>query len=330
MQMLLMAILTTSDMDMQTRVTMYVDIFANCKIKEDSASWIRKESSRLAKLVAARKNIDNVLWDLSLLKEKEIDEMEAVFLSWKNEGDGNMEEFWRGRQKKLLGERWENREGVADMDYHMKMVERGGAEVSKKDFLRWRESGTAYEFKEVDEVGVDNVTLINGKGKDSGYWGDIITGPFICLGLEQRCDWSVQEQEQGGAALGGSSLTLARLEDIFEKIESGCGMKDVKIMPLSISATSKLTKVFKTKTKVSTAWVGLSMTHLVTETFSDLVVEEGRMVLETPLYLLQVTGELLESFQEKVLEMGRIAGFECDNCGYDVNRSHSVNFTKKN
>ena len=43
--MLLMSLLTSSDMDRQARVTMYVDIFANCKIREESATWIRKESA---------------------------------------------------------------------------------------------------------------------------------------------------------------------------------------------------------------------------------------------------------------------------------------------
>ena len=328
MKMLLLAILTTPDMDMKTRVKMYADILGNCKIREESAGWIRKESSKLAKIVAARNNAGNMLWDLSLLKEKEVDEMEAVFLSWKKEEGDKMEDFWAGRQKRLMGERWESREGVVEMDYHMKLVERGGAEVDKKDFLRWRESGVAYDLTEDDKVGVDNVTMINGAGKESGYWGDIVTGPFICLGLEQRSDWSVQEQQEGGATLGGLSLTLARLEDMFEKIEGGDGMKNVKILPLSISATSKLTKVFKPRVKISTVWVGLSMTHLVTKGFSNLVMEEGRMVLETPLYLLQVSKELLESFQEKVMEIGSEAGFKSDDCGYDVCKKYSVYFKK--
>ena len=29
---------------------------------------------------------------------------------------------------------------------------------------------------------VDNVTLISGDQKTSGYWGDIMSGPFICYG----------------------------------------------------------------------------------------------------------------------------------------------------
>ena len=325
--MLLMSILNTPDMDMKTRVQMYADIFANSKIKEESASWIRKESSKLAKLVAGRKNLDNSTWDLSFLKEKEIDEMESVFLRWSKDGGNKMEEFLRGRQQKLMGERWENREGVAEMDYHMKVVERGGAEVGKKDFLRWRENGIAYKFDDEDP-GVDNVTLVSGDGKAAGYWGDIITGPFISLGLKQRSDWSVQDQNQGVAEVGGYALTQARVEDLFEKIENGCGLKDVKIIPLSVSSTTKLAKVLKAKGKISSVWVGLSMTHLVTESFNDLVVESGRMVLETPLYLLQVSKELLESFQDKVVEIGRNAGFECDECQYDVNMTHSVYLTK--
>ena len=325
--MLLMSLLTSSDMDRQARVTMYVDIFANCKIREESATWIRKESAKLAKLVAARNNVKNMLWDLSLLKEKEIDDMESVFLSWKTKTGENFSKYWESRQKMLLGERWESREGVGEMDYHMKLVERGGAEVAKKDFLRWRESGIAYEVTEDDKNIVDNMTIISGEGERAGYCGDIVTGPFLCLGLTQRYDWSVQEKGEG---VGGSSLTLARLEDMMEKIDDWNFKERVRIIPLSTSATSKIPKVLKTKVKISTVWVGLTMTHLITEGFSDLVIDEGKMLLETPLYLLQMTKELLDSFKEKVVEIGENAGFKCDESDYDVCKKQCVKFTRIN
>ena len=83
------------------------------------------------------------------------------------------------------GERYEQREGVADMDYHMQLVERGGANVNKKAFIRWRDNGIAFKATEddikIDEL-MDNVTLITGDDKEAGYWGDIVTGPFICYG----------------------------------------------------------------------------------------------------------------------------------------------------
>ena len=71
------------------------------------------------------------------------------------------------------------------MNYHMQLVERGGANVSKKAFIRWRDNGIAFKVTEDDlnlEDLSDNITLINEDGKGAGYWGDIGTGPFLCYG----------------------------------------------------------------------------------------------------------------------------------------------------
>ena len=70
----------------------------------------------------------------------------------------------------------------------MKMVERGAANVNKKDFVRWRNNGVAFKVNE-DEDGidnlVDNITLISCNKQALGYWGDIMSGPFICYGNEK-------------------------------------------------------------------------------------------------------------------------------------------------
>ena len=67
------------------------------------------------------------------------------------------------------------------MDYHMQLVERGGAEVNKKSFIRWRENGVAFRMVEDDVSDLeDNVTLLSGEGTQAGYWGDIMSGPFMC------------------------------------------------------------------------------------------------------------------------------------------------------
>ena len=63
----------------------------------------------------------------------------------------------------------------------MMMNMRGGAEVNKKSFIRWRESGVAFRMVEDDVSDLeDNVTLLSGEGSRAGYWGDIMSGPFMC------------------------------------------------------------------------------------------------------------------------------------------------------
>ena len=64
----------------------------------------------------------------------------------------------------------------------MKFVERGGSNINKKDFMRWRENGIAFKVADDKEDLVENMTMISGNGASIGYWGDIMTGPFMCFG----------------------------------------------------------------------------------------------------------------------------------------------------
>ena len=59
---------------------------------------------------------------------------------------------------------------------------------NKKDFVRWRNNGVAFKVTDNEdgvENPVDNITLISGNKQSSGYWGDIMSGPFICYGNEK-------------------------------------------------------------------------------------------------------------------------------------------------
>ena len=83
------------------------------------------------------------------------------------------------------------------MDYQMRLVARGGGGVSNCEYQDFRSSGNAYNFyseAEEGELHLPNNSLISSlvthKNGDRlsrrGYWGDIITGPFISYGHEYK------------------------------------------------------------------------------------------------------------------------------------------------
>ena len=85
------------------------------------------------------------------------------------------------------------------MDYQMRMVPRGGAGISNLEYSTWRSTGNAYNFGDTEDDMEENYcmpnnslvsSLVTHKGGDRlsrrGYWGDIITGPFLAYGLEQK------------------------------------------------------------------------------------------------------------------------------------------------
>ena len=94
------------------------------------------------------------------------------------------------------------------MDYHMHLVERGGAEVNKKSFIRWRGNGIAFRVVE-DNINEEdfqtNVTLLSGEGRSAGYWGDITSGPFMChreKNIILKVDYNFEFQRMSSSTIG--------------------------------------------------------------------------------------------------------------------------------
>ena len=182
---------------------------------------------------------------------------------------------------------------------------------------------------------VCNVTLLSGER----YLGDIMTGPFISHGLsslrwssynsniftetEQNFEWSLQDSNNINK-VEDCSRTLLHLEDIISNIESNHLKTSTRFIPLSLSSSSKVERTLKGRGELDCVWVGLSMTHLINQTFSSLVSGSGELLMETPLYLLLLNKQLLESFKSKAEEIAKSSGFKSDNLDYDVMKTYCI------
>ena len=78
-QLLLHSIVTQPDLDLSEKTDIFLDLFANIRIKPETGRIARSEASQLAKEVAERKGLLSGCWSLELLRQREIDEMERVF-----------------------------------------------------------------------------------------------------------------------------------------------------------------------------------------------------------------------------------------------------------
>ena len=78
-QLLLHRIVTHPDLDVSEKTDIFIDLFANIRIKPETGRIARSEASQLAKEVAERKRLLSGCWSLELLRQREIDEMERVF-----------------------------------------------------------------------------------------------------------------------------------------------------------------------------------------------------------------------------------------------------------
>ena len=104
--MLMLHLLNESHIEPVTRAKMFLEILGNSLISEQTDEWIRKTSSKFAQIISSNScNILESSWDVSLLKDKEKDEMEEIFKQWRDgHADRNkMIEYWTLRHQKLLG-----------------------------------------------------------------------------------------------------------------------------------------------------------------------------------------------------------------------------------
>ncbi|XP_035662777.1 dynein assembly factor 3, axonemal-like [Branchiostoma floridae] len=184
-------------MGLQEKTELYLEVFGDALVREQTADYIRSKATDFIKLItdADRLARDMPLIDMSMLKFRERDAMEAICKFWRDTEDKSFDivKFWDARQRRYLEVRYDSRKNVYDWDRTMKLHEKDAKILHGSEYNRWRDSGVAFQVREGDYT-VGNRTLASGvlikrEGERipaRGYWGDIATGPFISHGIESE------------------------------------------------------------------------------------------------------------------------------------------------
>lgn len=176
------------------RIRLFLELYGNTIIRPPVYRYLYKKASQLINVITdeayAKKTMP--LFNFNCLKFRERDYMENIFKFWaKPKSSFNIQDAWDFRVRKALGTRYDNRKGVFDWDYHMRLTDIGAGVIFSREYINWRESGIAFTWLETDGS-KPNVTLAAGilangmKLHHHGYLGDITIGPFISYGIE--CD----------------------------------------------------------------------------------------------------------------------------------------------
>ena len=72
-----------------------------------------------------------------------------------------------------------------------------------------------------------------------------------------------------------SSSVILRLEQVIEKLDESGAMKRAKFVPISLSPSVKIEKALKSKGKMDSIWVGLSVSHHIEESLSRITADDG-------------------------------------------------------
>lgn len=152
--------------------------------------------------------------DLSQLKFRERDDLEAIFKAWRRADDKafDVRRLWDERMRLYLKTRYDARANVADWDYNMRLFVHAPM-VHPKHYEHWRETGVAFDPRDAPYDHVNRTLASEAPAREQGrkarrcnayfyagfhnntarrqvlkrgYWGDISTGPYIAFGTHSE------------------------------------------------------------------------------------------------------------------------------------------------
>lgn len=195
--LLLLEVVNDFEVPIRQRAAALLEIFGNCKVQDRTCRYIEQLGKDLVTFSATGRGRLEGLVDLSLLRYRERDDLEACFKAYSRSTAFDMDTLRDFRMRGFYEERYDSRKNLADWDYHQSVKSRASI-VHIKQFKEWRVTGIAFELG--DQVYCEpNRTLMSyaegfiKQGKERGakkevlgFWGDITAGPYFSFGVD--CD----------------------------------------------------------------------------------------------------------------------------------------------
>ncbi|XP_038079414.1 dynein assembly factor 3, axonemal-like [Patiria miniata] len=184
-------------MGLQEKTELFLEVFGNSLVRQQTRDYIVSKAKDFIRMVTDSDYLAQRLpaFDFSLLKFKERDQLEAIFKFWRGSDDRvfDISKCWDNRLRRYLSTRYDSRVGAYDWDYNMKLLDRGAGIIHKKEYSYWRETGSAFSVRE-GTYDVPNKTLASGlivkttsgNVPQRGYWGDIVSSPYLAFGIESE------------------------------------------------------------------------------------------------------------------------------------------------
>ncbi|XP_004617082.3 dynein axonemal assembly factor 3 isoform X2 [Sorex araneus] len=341
-----LALEETEKMGLQERTETFLEVWGNTLLRAPVAAFVRAQAARLGYLVPEPDRLaEQMPWlVLGALKFRERDALEAVFRFWAGGEKGPeafpMSRLWDSRLRHYLGSRYDSRRGVSDWDLHMKLHERGARVIHTREYRHWRDTGVAFELRDSGAYLMPNRTLASGhlmsyRGERvaaRGYWGDIVTGPFVAFGIEAD-DQSLLQTSNGQPVKTAGEITQHNVMELFRAVsgrecpratqgdpEQECGAGDpgpvpacppepftIHFLPLGSAQSLHLKTCYQGRFQL--LYVACGMVHHLTPELGVCVAPGGRLVVELAQYMVDLRQEQLKAFSARVTELAEAAGF---------------------
>ena len=151
-QLLLLSIALESELPRRERAELFLEIFANTRLRPKAALCVSRHARILGQVLAQNEGPLAPYIDLSLLKMKQRDALEAVLSAWRDGGASacggaaSSDEARDGRLRQYYKDRYDARANVLEWDYTMQLHPIAPI-IHRIHFKEWRMSGLAFSLR---------------------------------------------------------------------------------------------------------------------------------------------------------------------------------------
>ncbi|XP_073845755.1 dynein axonemal assembly factor 3 [Musca autumnalis] len=214
--------------NVRSKAHLFMDVYGNSLLRPFSHQYLMAKTKSLLKMITDSEYLQKLAPFISIegLKYRERDGLLNALNFWmpKSENIFNIKQYWSDRVRKLLGTRYDYREGQFDWDLNMVLKDRGASQICSQEYRHWRETGIAFTFPEF-EYHLPNKTLSAGLVRNGeqyfhrGYVGDIQTGPFVNFGLTTS-DKRMLKSAHGENDYRSTDITERNILELFHELTS--------------------------------------------------------------------------------------------------------------
>ncbi|KAM8876313.1 dynein axonemal assembly factor 3 isoform 1-T2 [Synchiropus picturatus] len=341
MLLLYLSLIPLEHMGLNEKAEFFLEVFGNCEIRSATEETLKRMASEL--MLGVTGTLDtpaHPCMNTTLLKFKERDELDRIFKSWiKPQSKIIMSKAWDYRVRQHLGTRYDSKRGCFDWDLTMKLHQKGCGTINRQQYAQWRERGLAFELRE-GIYRTNNPSMISsrifqkgGKIAVSGYWGDIVTGPYLCYGVETD-DKNMLETRNGIHMKTAQDISFANVQKLFQSLTSrhcsaSCTapastensqpsvsvgdlmhLKHITINFLPLDSLEKLPEKQKYRDFFNVIFFSASSVAHLGSPMRQIAAPDAVLVVELAKYVLDLSKEQEAGFKEKVQSISVEAGFE--------------------
>uniref|UniRef100_A0A3B3XUD8 Dynein axonemal assembly factor 3 n=1 Tax=Poecilia mexicana TaxID=48701 RepID=A0A3B3XUD8_9TELE len=275
---------------------------------------------------------------------KERDELARIFKLWiQQTSPVIMSKAWDYRVRQHLGTRYDSKKGCFDWDLTMKLHEKGCGVISKQQYVQWRGKGLAFEMRE-GIYQTTNPTLLSTRVFNKvhkigvrGYWGDIVSSPYLSFGIESD-DKKLLKTQNGQHLNTAQDISFANLQELFRSLSSRrrrlsashtdteaeeaptlshqksltdlMHLSGVSVTFLPLDSLQKLPQKQKYRHYFNSVYFSASCVHQLDPMMGQIAAPDAVLVVELAKYILDLNKEQEAGFAETVANLALKAGFE--------------------